>query len=77
MGCYQRGLTNNPTLSGRMQFQLTLGENGNTTDGKAWGEVPDSRVQSCMLERVRQLEFPKPANAGDRLTITLMLISDR
>lgn len=77
MGCYQRGLTNNPTLSGKMFFRLTLDANGNTTDGKAWGEVPDSRVQSCTLERLRQLEFPKPAKAGDRLTIVLSLLSER
>jgi hypothetical protein len=77
MGCYQRGLLNNPTLSGGMSFELTLDANGRTTDGKAWGEVPDSRVQSCTLERLRQLEYPKPVKVGEELTITLALISDR
>lgn len=78
MGCYQRGLTSNPVLGGKMQFQLTLDENGRPTDGKlSNAEVPDSRVLQCTLERLRLVEFPKPEKAGARLTIQLELISDR
>lgn len=75
-GCYQRGLQNNPNLSGMVRVALTLGENGNVTDVKQTGsELPDLRVIECVTERMRDLQLPKPEKAGDSLKIKLVFES--
>lgn len=75
-GCYQLGLRNNPNLSGMVRVTLILDDNGNVTDVKQTGsELPDLRVVECVMEKMRDLQLPKPEKAGDSLKIKLVFES--
>jgi hypothetical protein len=59
--CYERGLSNNPYLQGRVTARLTIGEDGRVTDAEREGsDLPDSASIECMLAVFRSLIFPKP-----------------
>lgn len=77
-GCHSRGLDRYPWLSGTMTFELVLGEHGDVIDGKTKSaSVPDSFVVTCSLERLRQMEFPRPDKPGSVIQIQLELLSEQ
>ena len=60
--CYERELRNNPTLSGRLEMNFTIGANGRISHISAGGPVASAApaVGSCVSGRLRGLVFPTP-----------------
>jgi len=62
--CYERELTRNPTLSGRLELRFVIGVDGRTTEVTTTGLAGAPAVTSCIAGRVRGLVFPMP-EGGD------------
>jgi hypothetical protein len=59
--CYDRGLTTNPKLEGRVAVRYVIGRDGSTTSVASGGsDMPDPAVVSCVLEAFRGLTYPQP-----------------
>ncbi len=61
-GCYERELRNNPTLSGRLEVNFTIGSAGRITSASSDGPLAAAAptVGSCIVSRLRGLVFPTP-----------------
>jgi hypothetical protein len=59
--CYERGLTRNPGLEGRVSVRFIVGRDGNVSNVVNGGsDLPDSAVTSCILSAFYGLSFPEP-----------------
>lgn len=60
--CYERELRNNPTLSGRLEMNFTIGATGRITRISGGGPLASAApaVGSCVSGRLRGLVFPVP-----------------
>lgn len=59
--CYEKGLSANPSLSGRVSVRFVIGRNGavsNVSNGGA--SIGSSEVASCVVQAFYGLSFPKP-----------------
>lgn len=61
--CYERALTKNPTLEGKLVVAFTIGADGSVTSAKAQ-EGFDQEVDSCVVGRIQRLTFPAPSGGG-------------
>jgi hypothetical protein len=58
--CYQRGLSQNPNLQGRITLQLAIAKDGTTATAKSLSsDLPDASVIRCVVSAVRALRYPK------------------
>jgi len=64
--CYERELRNNPTLSGRLEMNFTIGASGRVTHVSAGGPMASvaPAVGSCVSGRLRGLVFPSPEDGS-------------
>lgn len=66
--CYEKSLTTQPTLSGKVMTSFRIGADGSVDEAKeAPGEgppFPDAKVTECILKQIRALRFPKPNGGG-------------
>lgn len=70
--CYERGLRMNPSLQGRVIFQLTIATTGRTTAADVVTSfLQPSDVQPCVSAVLRRIIFPTPD--GPTATVTLQL----
>ena len=59
--CYENGLRNNPSLSGRVSVRFVIDRNGAATQASnAGSDLPDSGVTSCVVRGFNGLSFPAP-----------------
>ena len=59
--CYESGLKNNPSLSGRVGVRFVIGRNGDVSQvSNGGGDLPDSGVTNCVVGAFRGLSFPQP-----------------
>jgi TonB family protein len=63
--CYQRELTKNPGLKGRIVVKFVIAANG--TVSKAYiksSSMGSEGVESCIAGRFRRFKFPEPKGGG-------------
>jgi len=66
--CYELGLKRNPSLTGKAEIEFTIGENGRVVSARVVSStLNDSRVESCILRKVRSMRFPAPE--GGKVTV--------
>lgn len=67
--CYEKELTQTPTLEGKLVVTFTIGPSGAVTDAveKSDPPFPSRAVTDCVLGRVRKLKFP--AHEGTAITV--------
>lgn len=59
--CYENGLRNNPSLSGRVSVRFVIGRNGEASQVSNGGsDLPDGGVVGCVIAGFRGLSFPPP-----------------
>lgn len=59
--CYENGLRNNPTLSGRVSVKFVIDRSGAVSTAQDGGsELPDQGVISCVVRGFGNLSFPQP-----------------
>jgi hypothetical protein len=59
--CYEAGLKNNPSLSGRVGVRFIIGRNGDVGQVNNGGsDLPDSGVVNCVVNAFKGLSFPQP-----------------
>ena len=59
--CYETGLRNNPSLSGRVAVRFVVGRDGSVMSvGNGGSDLPDGGVVSCVVNSFRGLSFPAP-----------------
>ncbi len=59
--CYNRELKRNPSLSGKIEIEFTIGENGRVEDTEAiTNKMGSSAVANCIMGRIKRWRFPKP-----------------
>jgi hypothetical protein len=59
--CYETGLKNNPSLSGRVAVRFVIGRNGDVGQASNGGsDLPDGGVVGCVVGAFRGLSFPPP-----------------
>lgn len=60
--CYERALVNDPTLSGRIEMQWTVGRDGKVKTASVSENTMGSRtVADCILSEVPKMHFDQPA----------------
>jgi hypothetical protein len=72
--CYEKGLTQNPNLTGRIEVRFLINSDG--TVGQAMqgaSDLPDAGVVSCIVRQFYALSFPKPDSGSVRVTYPLLL----
>ena len=61
--CYQMGLKNNPSLTGRVTARFVIDRNGVASQASNGGsDLPDNSVVSCVTSCFNNLSFPAPEN---------------
>jgi hypothetical protein len=61
--CYENGLRNNPSLSGRVAVRFVIGHDGDVSNVANGGsDLPDAGVVSCVTRAFYGLSFPHPEN---------------
>lgn len=63
--CYEKELTKNPTLEGKLLIELTISATGAVSHAaEADGPFPDKRVSDCVVKEIEKLKFPAPLGGG-------------
>jgi len=63
--CYERELSAQPTLAGRIDVEFTIGASGQVvTSALVRSTIGNARFEACTLEAVRRWHFPKPRGGG-------------
>jgi hypothetical protein len=61
--CYERGLTLNPNLQGRVAVRFAIGRDGSVQAAQnAGSDLPDSSVVACVVSAFYGVTFPQPDN---------------
>lgn len=59
--CYEKGLQAKPSIGGRVAVDFTIGPAGRITTAKvAESSLGSKFVETCMLDKMRSWQFPKP-----------------
>lgn len=68
--CYERKLSANPNLYGKVAVKFTIGPNGEVeTQRVGESTLKNSSVEGCMLDKIARWNFPKP-DGGTRVVVT-------
>jgi hypothetical protein len=59
--CYEKELTRNPSLAGKVMVHFAISGEGNVTQSSGSGMPP---VDSCVAQEISQITFPKPQGGG-------------
>lgn len=71
--CYEAGLRNNPSLSGRVAVSFVVGRDGSVGSAQSAGsDLPDSGVVSCVVKQFYGLSFPAPEDGIVRVSYPIM-----
>jgi Ca-activated chloride channel family protein len=69
--CYERGLRNDPNLSGTVVVSFVIGESGAVSSTTAGGSLADKEVSSCVASSFARLSFPQPEGGQVRVRYPL------
>jgi hypothetical protein len=60
-GCYERALTKNPSLAGKVTFEWTVRTNGRVRNAREkTSTLGNPKVSQCILRIIRSMRFPRP-----------------
>jgi len=63
--CYQRELTKDPTLGGKVVIKFTIAKDGTVSAAETKSTtVNNSAVESCIVGRFLRMQFPEPRGGG-------------
>lgn len=63
--CYEKKLTQRPTLAGEVAVYFKIGPTGAVTEASVRStSMNDVDVETCAVEVMRSLKFPPPSNGG-------------
>ena len=63
--CYQRELTKNPGLEGKIIVKFTIAPDGSVSrSGIKTSSMGNSDVETCLTERFKRFKFPEPKGGG-------------
>jgi hypothetical protein len=70
--CYQRELTRNPALAGRIRMQASINEDGTVSQARVVSSTMGSiAVENCLVGRFMRLMFPVPTSGGATLNVEI------
>ncbi|MBR4489411.1 AgmX/PglI C-terminal domain-containing protein [bacterium] len=73
--CYDKALTSNPMLKGKMSVKITINEQGRVSNTEVVDDsLKDAEVAKCVKGVIGRLRFPKPA--GGSATVTFPFAFD-
>ena len=74
MMCYQDGLKNNPSLTGRVSTRFIINRDGSVMSANdAGSDMPDQKVTACIVSAFHSLSFPEPQGGVATVTYPLVL----
>lgn len=63
--CYQRELTKNPALGGKIVIKFVIAKDGSVSSAsKKTSTMNNSSVESCVVSRFMRMQFPEPKGGG-------------
>jgi TonB family protein len=63
--CYQRELTKNPSLGGKIVVKFVIAKDGTVSKANIKETtMGNPAVEECVLGRFRRMQFPKPKGGG-------------
>ncbi|MEW5855546.1 MAG: TonB family protein [Myxococcota bacterium] len=63
--CYEKELTRNPNLAGKIVVSFTIGGTGKVTEADvAETSLNDPTVEDCVLKIIKRIQFPQPKGGG-------------
>lgn len=63
--CYERELTKNPNLYGKVTITFTIGGNGRISEAQVMQTtMNNANVEECILRVIRRIIFPQPKGGG-------------
>src|SRR5690606_6855562 len=72
-GCYERGLSANPTLEGRVAVRFLIDSSGGVATASNGGSsLPNSEVVACVVRAFYGLSFPRPENGTVKVVYPIM-----
>lgn len=72
--CYQRELTRDATLSGRVSLAFDILADGTISAvGVTSSTIPEAAVTDCQVDRFTRFKFPVPTQAPAHVTLTLVM----
>jgi hypothetical protein len=73
--CYERALTHNSSLTGKLVASVRVGPNGNVCTASASNDtLGDAAVTNCVLSRFRSGKFPKPIGGCVDVNVPLSFV---
>ncbi len=69
--CYEKGLTNSPTLAGKITTSFTINATGATEGISTNSDLSDKEVVSCVSNTFAALSFPKPEGGVVKVTFPI------
>jgi TonB family protein len=64
--CYERELSKNPNLYGKITTTFTIAGNGRVTEAQAiQTTMHNANVEQCLLRVIRRIRFPAPKGGGE------------
>jgi TonB family protein len=75
--CYTAGLTQKPSLAGRVMLSFTIDLEGKVRDSAATNStLSDATVEKCLTLAAQRMQFAKPTGAPVQITYPLVFKSD-
>ena len=63
--CYEKELTRNPNLAGKIVTSFTIGGTGHVQDcDVAETSLNDPTVEDCVVKIIKRIQFPAPKGGG-------------
>jgi hypothetical protein len=63
--CYQRELTKNPALGGKIVIKFTIAKDGTVSQASTKSTtMSNSAVENCIVGRFMRMQFPEPKGGG-------------
>ncbi|MEZ4235755.1 MAG: AgmX/PglI C-terminal domain-containing protein [Myxococcota bacterium] len=63
--CYQRELTKNPALNGKIVIKFTIAKDGSVSqESTKTSSMKNSSVENCIVGRFMRMQFPEPKGGG-------------
>ena len=69
--CYEKGLTNSPTLAGKITTSFTINATGTPEGISTNSDLSDKEVVSCVNSTFAALSFPKPEGGVVKVTFPI------
>jgi hypothetical protein len=75
VNCYEQGLQGNPQLRGRVSVYFVINKYGGVSTARiANSSIPSSRVQNCIVAKLKNWKFPRPVgDVNVRVTYPFVL----